>query len=101
MRSSSARLSRSRLAVSRAWSKFSLAVDTSSIARGVVALADDALVPGPLRALELALGGLDGDLGEIRLLLAGEDRAANLDLLARERGVEAVERGLFALVARW
>jgi hypothetical protein len=64
----------------------------------VVALAHRVLVPGPLRALELALGGLDGDLREVRLLLAGEELAADLDFLVLQRGVQAVEGGLFSLV---
>src|SRR6185312_13310092 len=50
----------------------------------VVALGNDVLVPGPLRALQFALGGLDGDLRQVGLLLAGEDLAADLDLLAGE-----------------
>src|SRR4029077_1644386 len=63
-----------------------------------VALADRLLIPRPLRALQFPLRRIDGDLGEIGLLLARHDLAADLDLLAGEGGVEAVERGALALV---
>src|SRR6185295_16238503 len=64
----------------------------------VVSLTHCTLIPGPLRALELAFRCSDGHLGQIRLLLAGEQLATDLDLLARQRGVETVEGGMLTLI---
>jgi hypothetical protein len=70
---------------------------------GVVPLADDALIPRPLRALQLTFRGVDRHLGKVGMLLAREDLPADLDLLTRELGIDAVERRLLALqlVGRW
>jgi len=64
---------------------------------GVVPLADDALIPRPLRALQLTFRGVDRHLGKVGMLLAREDLPADLDLLTRELGIDAVERRLLAL----
>ena len=56
----------------------------------IVALAHGVDVPGPLGPFHLALGGLDGHLRQIGLLLACQKLAADLDFLARQRGVQTV-----------
>ena len=63
----------------------------------VVALADDPLVPRRLRAGKFAFGGTDRDAGHVRVLLALQDLAAHVDLLAAQVDDEALERGALAL----
>ena len=62
-----------------------------------IALGDCALVPGPLRTLELALRGADLHVGEVGRFLGGKFLPADLDRLALERRVEALERRVLAL----
>ena len=62
-----------------------------------VALADDLLVPGRLGAREFALGRPDRDTRHIGRLLALQDLAADVDLLAAQVDDEALERGALAL----
>ncbi len=69
-------------------------VDRSS----VVSLADGFLIPGPLGSLLFAFRSLDGYLRQIGLLLARQHLTANLDLLSGQPGVQAIQRGAFALV---
>ena len=62
-----------------------------------IALGDRALVKSPLRALVLALGGADLHVGEVGCFLGRKLLAADLDRLALQRGVEALERRALAL----
>ena len=63
----------------------------------VVARADDLLVPGLLGACELALGGADRDARHVAGLLALQDLAAHVDVLAAQVDDEALERRALAL----
>ena len=63
-----------------------------------VALRNHVDAPGILRALELAFGGGDLDLGEVGVLAALEDLAPHFDGLAVERGIGARERRALLLV---
>ena len=63
-----------------------------------IPLGDCALVPGPLRALELALRSADLHVREVRLLLGAQFLAPDLDALPAKRRVEALERRVLALV---
>ncbi len=62
-----------------------------------VPLADDLLRPGLLGARELALGGPDRHTRHVAGLLALQDLAAHVDLLALEVDAQALERRLLAL----
>ena len=66
--------------------------------RAEIPLGDCALVPGPLRALQLALRGAGLHVGEVGCLLRGQLLAPDLDALPAKRRVEAFERRTLALV---
>ena len=63
----------------------------------VIPLADDPLVPRRLRPGKFPLGGTDRDTGHVRVLLALQDLAAHVDLLAAQVDDQALERGALAL----
>src|SRR5688500_17894501 len=63
-----------------------------------IPLGDCALVPGPLRALELALRGADLHVREVCLLFGAQFLAPDFDALPAKRRVEALERRTLALV---
>jgi hypothetical protein len=63
-----------------------------------IALADHALVPALLCAREFALGGANRNTRHVARLLALQDLATHLDLLATQVGDEAFERGALLLV---